>query len=61
MKELRETAGLSQWELAVRTNGAVSQSTVSVIERGYRKPAPKQLAAIAKVLAVAPEDITEGK
>jgi len=50
VRELRETRGLSQEELAFRAR--VHRTYLGGIERGERNPALKNIAAIAEALGV---------
>jgi len=50
VRELRETRGLSQEELAFRAG--VHRTYLGGIERGERNPALKNIAAIAEALGV---------
>ena len=50
VRELRETRGLSQEELAFRAG--VHRTYLDGIERGERNPALKNIAAIAEALGV---------
>ena len=51
IRELRETAACSQWDLAAQTG--IDRSRVSLIECGHVEPSASELAAIEKALAAA--------
>lgn len=55
IKKLRQEQNLTQWEVVERMGGQISQSTLSLWELGRRRPAPDQLAALAKALGVTPK------
>jgi predicted transcriptional regulator len=48
IKELREHADCSQWQLSNATG--IERSKISLMENGYVTPKPSELAAIEKVL-----------
>ncbi len=50
--EARILAGLTQWQLAERTDGAVSQALVSSVEQRRRPASPAFLSAVAKALDI---------
>jgi DNA-binding XRE family transcriptional regulator len=53
LRSLRAAAGLTQGELADRSN--LSRQTISILERGSRIPAPETLARLCEALGVAAE------
>ena len=53
--ELRETAMLSQTELAKMAG--ITQAAVSGFERGERRAQPRTVRRLAKALGVAPNDL----
>ena len=55
LKELRFFKGVSQWEIALGT--AMSQTRVSLIERGMLHPSDLDKLKIAKVLKCKPEEV----
>ncbi|HBT48964.1 MAG TPA: XRE family transcriptional regulator [Caldanaerobacter subterraneus] len=57
LEVIRRQLGLSQKELGYKINQ--SASTISQIERGFRKPWPKIRKQIAEVLGVAEEELFE--
>ena len=69
IKSIRTKLSLAQYELAERCH--ISQTTLSQIENGRKRPSPKTLASICKVLDVPPaiiyiiamekEDVPESK
>lgn len=59
IKELRQSAGLTQAQLAFRL-GVKSPSTVSMWENGDRRPPSTLLPRIAHVLGVSVDDLYQG-
>ena len=57
LEQARRARKFSQMELAARAK--VAQSDVSSIERGWRKPYPGQAKRLARVLGLAPDELTE--
>ena len=55
LRELRESKGLTQDELA--TLADLSRNAVSDLELGHRKPRPSTRRKLAKALKVRPQDI----
>jgi transcriptional regulator with XRE-family HTH domain len=55
LKIERVKKGLNQYDLAVKTK--IPQSTISLIENGYRKPTEVQKKAIAKVLKTSIQEL----
>jgi transcriptional regulator with XRE-family HTH domain len=54
LRELREKAGLTQYELA---EGIAASSFISLLEAGKRKPKPELIAKLASRLGVATEEL----
>lgn len=59
VRELRQTKGWSQEELAFRAG--IHRNYLGGIERGERNPALDNIAAIAKALGVEPSDLLQFK
>jgi transcriptional regulator with XRE-family HTH domain len=57
LRELRDTASLSQEELAELSG--VSRATIAALELGKRKPHPKTRRKLAKALGVEPVELTD--
>lgn len=55
VKNARDLQGIAQWRLCQMTG--ISQSTISVIEKGYRKPSNEHKKLIAKALKKKVEDL----
>ncbi len=55
LKEARFHAGLSQYDIALKTG--IHQSRLSLIERGYLHPSNKEKKKISKVLRHKTEEI----
>jgi transcriptional regulator with XRE-family HTH domain len=55
LKELRLDANMTQEELAAATD--LTQSTLSRLENGQRRPRPKTLRRLAEALGVKPQDL----
>lgn len=55
LKPIRESRGLSQIELALKTG--VSNKTISSIERGTRKPSVEVLQSLSESLNCTTDDI----
>jgi len=55
IKELREEAGLTQFQLAVKVG--VTPTTVSAWERGVYEPRASQLRKLAQLFGVAMDEI----
>jgi transcriptional regulator with XRE-family HTH domain len=60
VKELAQARGLTQEEVAMRTNGRVTISTVRRMwqNKGVQNPLPDTLEAVAEVLGVQPDELT---
>ena len=56
LRELREKAGLTQYELA---EGIAASSFISLLEAGKRKPKPELISKLAARLGVAAEDLAQ--
>jgi transcriptional regulator with XRE-family HTH domain len=54
----RKLQGLSQLDLAIATDGVVSQAYISRIEQGWPQPNPAYVSALAKALAVGVDALT---
>jgi transcriptional regulator with XRE-family HTH domain len=57
LRELRDTASLSQEELAELSG--VSRATIAALELGNRKPHPKTRRKLAKALGVEPVELMD--
>lgn len=55
LKAMRFLTGKSQDELSFQMG--ISQSKISQIERGYRKPTPEEKVEIARILRRLPDEI----
>jgi transcriptional regulator with XRE-family HTH domain len=55
LRVVREQKKLSQWDLAVRAG--VSQTWVSLVERGYVRPSEDQREQVAKALGMQADEI----
>lgn len=55
IRELREAAGLTQFQLAVAVG--VQPQTVGAWERGQKQPSGLHLQAVARVLGVSADDV----
>tara|TARA_B100001964_G_C13669958_1_gene352851 strand:+ start:303 stop:500 length:198 start_codon:yes stop_codon:yes gene_type:complete len=55
IKEARFYAGLSQYDIALKTG--IPQSRISLIERGYFNPSDEEKKKISKVLRHKTEDL----
>ena len=54
-REARFKAGLTQWDLALRTG--ISQSKISLIERGFIRPSLRESFLLAGTVRIRPEEI----
>jgi transcriptional regulator with XRE-family HTH domain len=55
LKEMRFHKGLTQWDLVLETG--ISQSKLSLFERGYLEPKPDEKARLARALGVPTREI----
>jgi transcriptional regulator with XRE-family HTH domain len=55
LKEVRFFKGMNQYQLA--NLAQVHQSRISLIEKGYAKPTPKEKEGLARALGVKVEDL----
>jgi len=55
MREARTTRKITQWDMAVKTG--ISQSKISLMERGYVKAKPHEKEKIASVLGYPLEEL----
>jgi transcriptional regulator with XRE-family HTH domain len=62
LREQRERAGLTQWDLSDRTAEAgrrVDRSTIAHLENGRRSPLARTLKSLADALGVEVDDLLE--
>jgi len=55
LKEARFRAGQTQFDLRLKTG--ISQTKISLLERGYVSPKPYEVKALARALKVKPDEL----
>lgn len=59
IRDLRKDLGLSQKDLAAKLNGKVSQSAISMWEKGKTNPRPELVEELSHILGVTPDRLME--